>query len=84
MKRFKSGLWYAVVLGIGAFIGVILVSQNLDRAFNAMIGAVICGFFFGLFLEIPGSKSQPKLENLNSLQKFQAGFNPPPAQPTAF
>ena len=58
MKRLKSGLKYAAVIGFGTFVSVILVSQNPNSAVKATMGAVICGFFFGLFSGKPENKEQ--------------------------
>lgn len=57
MERIISGLWWAGILGIGAFAGIMLFSQNLDYAVRTTIGTFICAFFLGLFLEIPRVKN---------------------------
>lgn len=79
MERLISGLWWAVIIGIGAFIGIMLFSQNPDQAIRTAMGTFICAFFLGLFLEVPGSKrgkdSAKRVIDWNFVAKWSVGFS---------
>ena len=79
MERLISGLWWAVVLGVGAFIGIMLFSQNLDHAIRTAMGTFICAFFLGLFLEVPGflrgKDSIKRVIDWNFVAKWSVGFS---------
>ena len=49
MHRLKRGLFFSIVLGVGAYIGTIIFVSDAEKILENVIGPVILGFIFGIF-----------------------------------